>query len=159
MALSKKEVKVRYWAKRKAEADLVPCACGCGGEVLSVDDYGRARVFINGHNTRKYPDKYGYKKAWIKRNRAWANTRRKRFVRSRKVKLILRLGSTCRHCGLGYNGSNGAAFELHHIEPSKKLFTVGGELGNKPFAVLKAEADKCILLCANCHNVNHVGEY
>lgn len=38
-------------------------------------------------------------------------------------------------------------------------FGLGSELTNKSFDALKAEVDKCQLLCANCHQIHHLGEY
>lgn len=161
MGAVSKEVKERYWKKKYDDAPEVECACGCGQVMKSVDLYGRAKRFITGHNGRKYAhdDKQAHKKAWVKRNRQWANSRRQGIARKRKVKLILHLGGECVVCGLKYSGSNGAVFEFHHTDPSTKEFGVGSELSNKTFAKLKAEVDKCVLLCANCHQIGHLGAY
>lgn len=163
MALTEaqKAAKARYVKKKYDEAPKVECECGCGGKMKSVDEYGRSRKFITGHNGRKYPhgEKQPHKKAWVKRNRQWANDRRRRIARQRKIKLIQRLGGQCDECGLEYSGKNGAVFEFHHVDPDTKLFGIGSELSNKSFAELKAEADKCQLLCANCHQIGHLGEY
>ena len=40
----------KAWILRKAS--LVPCACGCGTEILSLDNHGRARRFLRGHYSR-----------------------------------------------------------------------------------------------------------
>lgn len=31
---------------------MIKCACGCGGELLKYDEYGRKRKFIVGHGNR-----------------------------------------------------------------------------------------------------------
>lgn len=61
-------------------------------------------------------------------------------------------GSCCQSCGYSkYIG----ALEFHHIEPQHKDFTIS-HLGRTSFDdKVKAELDKCILLCANCHRETH----
>ena len=161
MSAVSKEVKERHWKKKHDEAPEVECACGCGQLMKSVDLYGRNKRFITGHNGRKYPhaEKQPHKKAWVRRNRQWVNSRRQVIARKRKVELIHHLGGQCVACGLKYNGENGAVFEFHHTDPSTKEFGMGSELTNRAFAELKAEADKCVLLCANCHQIEHLGAY
>ena len=163
MALTEaqKEAKLRYAQKRYDEAPEVECGCGCGEKMKSVDKYGRPKTYISGHNNRKHvhDDKYAYKKAWVSRNREWVNNRRQKIARERKVSFIRRLGGKCDYCGLEYNGTNGAVFEFHHDDPSSKEFGIGSELTNKSLEELKAEVDKCQLLCANCHQIEHLGEY
>lgn len=158
---SQKEAKARYAKKKHDEAPMVECACGCGERMKSVDEYGRAKKFVSGHNGRKYPhgDKNAHQKAWVKRNRSWVNGRRQKIARERKIEFIKRLGGRCDKCGIEYNSVNGAIFEFHHDDPATKEFGLGSELTNKSFNALKAEVDKCQLLCANCHQIHHLGEY
>ena len=54
--------------------------------------------------------------------------------------------------GCGYNKSIWA-LDFHHLDPSKKDFSMGG--GYKPFERIKEELDKCILVCKNCHAEIH----
>lgn len=155
-------IKQKSWQKKYDEAPVIDCACGCGEKIKNVDHYGRPKRYITGHNTpRIYDpnDKHANRKAWVRRNRSWVNTRRQKIARKRKIELIARLGNGCQHCGLEYNGKNGAVFEFHHIEPETKKFGLGSELTNKAMAELRAEVDKCVLLCANCHQIYHLGEY
>lgn len=159
MNLTKKEIKERYFAKKKAAAKTIKCSCGCGTDILDTDDYGRPREYENGHNGRKYPDKWGYQKAWIKRNRAWVNKRWSALSHKRKIELMEYKGNSCKHCGQEYNGKNGAAFDFHHRVPKDKLYSMGGKLTEKPLDELKKEVDKCDLLCRNCHSVHHIGEF
>lgn len=56
-------------------------------------------------------------------------------------------GGKCQICG--YNKCF-RALEFHHIDPKGKLF--GVKSGNTySWEKVRAEADKCVLLCANCH--------
>lgn len=49
-----------------------------------------------------------------------------------------------------------AAIEFHHLDPSKKDFTVGNAINNnKKEDEVRKELEKCIPLCANCHKIFH----
>lgn len=61
------------------------------------------------------------------------------------------LGGKCEKCG--WRGDN-AVFQFHHTKPHEKEFILGN-VGNKSWDSLKKELDKCILLCANCHALEH----
>lgn len=68
-----------------------------------------------------------------------------------KAALIAYKGGQCEKCG--YNKSN-RALNFHHLDPTKKEFQISSRL-NGAMAELKVEADKCLLLCANCHMEVH----
>ena len=59
-------------------------------------------------------------------------------------------GGKCERCG--YNTCL-KALEFHHLDPTKKDFTIS----NDHFKLIDAveESKKCILLCANCHRELH----
>jgi len=159
MALSTKEIKARYFKKKHDEAPTIDCLCGCGEKIKSVDEYGRPKGFVSGHNGRKYADKYGHKKAWVKRNRDWVNERRQRISRERKLFLMSLKESVCKDCGLKYNGMNGSVFHFHHINPENKEMAIGSNLNNITLDTLIREVEKCELLCSNCHAIKHQGEW
>lgn len=61
-------------------------------------------------------------------------------------------GGSCIRCG--YNKCN-SALEFHHRDPFSKEFSIAG-VRNKIFDdTIKAELDKCDLLCSNCHREEH----
>lgn len=68
----------------------------------------------------------------------------------RKVKrrLIERAGGACQLCG--YDKYQGA-LQFHHTDPKAKSFHLSRHGVTRSFAEACAEADKCVLLCANCH--------
>jgi hypothetical protein len=70
--------------------------------------------------------------------------------RRRKVKRILveEAGGACRLCG--YDRCI-AALEFHHRNPAEKKFSLSHRGVARSLAKARAEAAKCILLCANCH--------
>ena len=61
-------------------------------------------------------------------------------------------GGKCQRCG--YNTYLGA-LDFHHINPDEKDFTIG----NRDYKLIDCihEAEKCVLLCANCHREIHAG--
>lgn len=63
-------------------------------------------------------------------------------------------GGKCKLCG--YKRTV-AALELHHLDASKKLFGISGQGLTRSWKSVKAEADKCVLICANCHREVHAG--
>ena len=65
--------------------------------------------------------------------------------------LIAYKGGKCERCG--YNKCN-RALEFHHIDPGVKDFGISDQI-NRNIDDLKAEADKCILVCSNCHAEIH----
>ena len=63
-------------------------------------------------------------------------------------------GGACSCCGIAYNGENAAIFDFHHRNPKTKELNIGQSL-ESPMEVLKAELDKCDLVCSNCHRLIH----
>lgn len=63
-----------------------------------------------------------------------------------KAKLVALFGGKCVKCG--YSKSI-RALSFHHRDPTTKLFGIGGQGYSWKRTV--AEAQKCDLLCANCH--------
>ena len=61
-------------------------------------------------------------------------------------------GSKCEICG--YNKSK-RALQFHHLDPSKKDFNISMKDLGKTWETIKAELDKCVLLCGNCHAEEH----
>jgi hypothetical protein len=74
----------------------------------------------------------------------------------RRVKrtLVREAGGRCTLCG--YDRCV-AALQFHHLDPSEKAFMVSREGVTRSMAEARTEAEKCILLCANCHAEVEVG--
>src|ERR1035437_7983472 len=156
MAMTHKEIKQRYFDRVYAEAPLVECACGCGGQLKSKDRYGRDQQYINGHNGRKYEDPKEYKRAWRHRHRPEMYQHKKQFYQRRKAKLVQMLGGKCSRCDHTYNGRNSASFDFHHRDPSQKEMGFGaGWITNRSWDVVVAEVEKCDLVCRRCHQLIH----
>ena len=61
----------------------------------------------------------------------------------------------CVRCGF----SDYRALQFHHTDPSQKEFTIGDAvLQGKSIRQLMTEIDKCIVLCANCHRIEHYSD-
>ncbi|PFB09127.1 HNH endonuclease [Bacillus thuringiensis] len=67
-----------------------------------------------------------------------------------KTRAVEYKGGKCQHCG--YNKSH-RALQFHHLDQSQKDFQISG--GVYSWDKAKAELDKCIMLCANCHLEEH----
>lgn len=94
-----------------------------------------------------YSGRYRCKKCYT-----WYNAeKRKRF----KKILIDYKGGKCEICGYDKCQS---ALEFHHIDESKKSFAISESAFSHTLKELKEEADKCMLLCANCHREIHAKE-
>ena len=49
------------------------------------------------------------------------------------------------------------ALDFHHVDPKSKSFGLSVEGLTQSVEALKKEADKCIVICANCHREVHSG--
>lgn len=73
--------------------------------------------------------------------------------KQRKKALVEMKGGCCMMCG--YN-KNYAALCFHHRDPNEKEFRLDARsLSNRNWDAILAEAEKCDLLCHNCHNEHH----
>lgn len=82
------------------------------------------------------------------KNRYYVTKRRKDL----KKALIEYKGGKCENCG--YDKCI-AAMDFHHKDPKEKEFGLSQKGLTKSLDILKKEADKCLLLCANCHREAH----
>lgn len=82
---------------------------------------------------------------------ATCNTNLRRY----RVKLtsVEYLGGKCNRCGWSGDISG---FDFHHKDPNEKDFApTAGSLANRSWSLVKTELDKCELLCALCHRLEH----
>ncbi len=70
--------------------------------------------------------------------------------RRRRLKeiLVAEAGGCCAICGYDRCIS---ALQFHHRDPSQKRFGLAGRGVTRALETVRAEAGKCVLLCANCH--------
>ena len=75
--------------------------------------------------------------------------------RKRKVKLVKLKEGKCLICG--YSKCIGA-LDFHHRDPKEKDFQLNNRALGRKWEVILKEAEKCDLLCANCHREFHFVE-
>lgn len=69
-----------------------------------------------------------------------------------KQKCVDYKGGCCETCG--YNKCV-AALDFHHKDPTQKDFSIAQQKGRVLTDTIKAEIDKCSILCSNCHREEH----
>jgi transposase len=74
-----------------------------------------------------------------------AVSRRRRLI---KRTLVEEAGGGCALCGYARCL---AALEFHHVAPTEKRFSLSHRGVTRSIERARAEASKCVLLCANCH--------
>jgi hypothetical protein len=84
--------------------------------------------------------------------RADAVVQRRRRV---KATLVAEHGGRCVICGFD---AIPEALQFHHLDPSAKSFAVSTGGLSRSLARARAEAAKCVLLCANCHAAVEAGK-
>ena len=92
-----------------------------------------------------------YKDLSEKRKKGIAASVDKRRKKNKEL-LVESKGGKCERCG--YDKCI-AALEFHHLDPSTKEFSLTGNTYG--LARQMKEAEKCILVCANCHREIHNG--
>jgi transposase len=65
-----------------------------------------------------------------------------------KETLVAEAGGRCATCG--YDRYLGA-LQFHHLDPRQKRLMINCAGATLSLAAMRAEAEKCVLLCANCH--------
>ena len=92
---------------------------------------------------RKYADRADYLKIAV--------AKRRKEVRK---KLVEHKGGSCMICG--YDKCIDA-LDLHHRNAKEKEFGISSQGLTRAWSKVQLEADKCVLLCANCHREIHAG--
>jgi transposase-like protein len=71
-----------------------------------------------------------------------------------KAQLVAEAGGRCAICGFdAYLG----ALQFHHRDPAEKAFSLSCQGVTRSLSSARAEARKCVLLCANCHAMVEAG--
>jgi hypothetical protein len=109
------------------------------------------------HNTSKTPPGSLNFEELIEHRRRRRNAKTYRYQKKRrrelKAQLVAARGGHCEDCG--YRASL-AALDFHHRDARSKEFALSKFNGSRER--LFAEAEKCVLVCANCHRLRHLAE-
>jgi transposase len=129
---------VRYWICRhgiereRCRKRVVPG--GLKRETMSCRRHGVTNFVLEGRGSYR-----------CTKCRAEASSRRRRVI---KRTLVEEAGGGCVLCG--YSRCQ-RALQFHHLDPASKEFHLGNGGHCRSLARSRAEARKCVLLCANCH--------
>ena len=91
-------------------------------------------------------------KDWPSQSRENQRAYQKKRTLDQWNKLFEYMGGKCKHCGVDEHCP--AIYDLHHVDPSTKDHSIA-KIMRRRWEVIKEEADKCILLCSNCHRKVH----
>jgi transposase-like protein len=141
-AMDRSATTVRYWldrhgidspmARRRGEG-AVAIAAGADEAILTCVHHGPARHVRRDRGFR-----------CVLCRSAAVGDRRRRI----KAQLLTEAGGHCVICG--YDRCV-AALHFHHLDPEDKSFALAVTGVTRSLAAARAEASKCIVLCANCH--------
>ena len=92
-----------------------------------------------------------YQKEYRRKNRQLVTDKQRQVRQSKLQSLILMLGNCCDICKQQYPS---CVYDFHHINPNEKEFELGTHMYHS-IQTLEKEAQKCQLLCANCHRIVH----
>jgi predicted HNH restriction endonuclease len=93
--------------------------------------------------TRTYKDRSHYL--------VLAVSKRRRKLKSMAIELK---GGVCQVCGYG---KCVGALSFHHLDKKSKSFDMSTRGLTRSWKRVKEEANKCILVCENCHREIHAG--
>lgn len=93
-------------------------------------------------------------KTWYSQNRKRRQEEANKRNRERKQKVVEYFGSICFRCKQSFPQY---VFEFHHLDPKKKDVNPSVALARSEKRMWE-ELNKCIMLCSNCHKIEHWGE-
>jgi transposase len=130
---------LRKWGLRTARAERMSAAACARSDGVAVVElvcrrHGRTAFYIEGRGSHR-----------CMRCRWEAVARRRRKV---KAILVHEAGGRCKICGYSRCPD---ALHFHHVDPATKRFSIGSRGLTRSLDLLRREAAKCALLCANCH--------
>jgi DNA invertase Pin-like site-specific DNA recombinase len=129
-----------------------------GAKILKNEQIEEVNKLYNDlKSERKVSKKLGLSRDTVRRYIDNSEKRKRQLSKSvvewrkrTKIQLVEYKGGECEKCG--YKKCIDA-LEFHHKDPNEKDFTISGKSWS--FERLKKEADKCILVCSNCHKEIH----
>jgi len=139
LELDRSKTTVRYWLREFGLETVWATRRRASGENVPA-----LPLECSKHGTTEFRRRRGggYRCA---RCQAEAVTKRRRRV---KELLVAEAGGACVLCG--YDRWIGA-LEFHHLDPAEKRFALSHRGVARSIARARAEASKCVLVCANCH--------
>jgi transposase len=130
---------VRHWLKRH---DLRTTAAARQHAKSSASADGRFEAVCRHHGRTDFTVRRDGTSACLRCRAAAVSAWRRRV----KEMLVEEAGGCCAICG--YDAYIGA-LQFHHVDPATKRFSIAGRGLGRSMEVLREEAAKCVLLCAN----------
>jgi transposase-like protein len=126
---------VRYWLRRFGLHTQIERRLVLGDPLLECPTHGLMRFRRYGGSSSPRCPKCASARVTRRRRRA-------------KEILVHEAGGACAVCG--YDRYVGA-LQFHHLDPAKKRIGFAERGLTHALQILRQEAEKCVLLCANCH--------
>lgn len=120
---------------------------------------GRSRLYCSTRCRAATCYKNNRKRRLDNQNRYYARHRTKINAGLKKLRLrnkrkgVAYLGGVCSKCKYVYPL---CVYDFHHTNPAEKEIPAN-RLMHYKWSTVKKELDKCVLLCANCHRIEHHG--
>ena len=95
-------------------------------------------------------------KEWRDRNKEYISEYMRDRHSSLKREAVALGGGCCQRCG--YAEFN-AGLSFHHVNPEDKEIAPSTVIGSGNSEAMREELDKCVLLCRNCHQSLHAGDW
>jgi transposase len=145
-AVDRSKATVRHWliryglkthngrGRRPSEQAEAAKKAGLANVTMRCARHGETEFWLTGR---------GYYRC--KRCRSDAVAQRRRKV---KTTLVEEAGGSCCICGYGRSMR---ALHFHHVDPSQKRHEINAKGVAIALDKLRVEAQKCVLLCSNCH--------
>ena len=106
------------------------------------------RERIKGRLCKECNEPVGSKGGWGYCDRHYRKAKRQKL----KNEVIEYFGGKCSRCKNAYPP---CVYDLHHKDPSEKEFTLANSYLDVSSEKFWNEVNKCELLCANCHRIEH----
>ena len=129
------------------------CAGCC--EIKSYDEFHKNKNLRDGYQSRcKVCMRYAYNTSRNKKKDHYNIVKRARHNSLRDQFRDWKQERGCTHC----NEDDPCCLDLHHPDPSTKERTISDLLSRASgWDSIMNEANKCIVLCRNCHAKTHAG--
>lgn len=88
----------------------------------------------------------------INKDKTRVSRRNKR--KDAKLEMLSYKGNKCSTCNIEVTSNNACIFDFHHIDPKQKEYKPASLMLMSWNKVI-IELNKCILLCSNCHRMEH----
>ncbi len=126
--------------------------CSKCGEEKSLVEYYLFSKSKDGHQKMcKQCMKISYNKCRLKKKDHYQQVQRDREKRNSERLMEWKHTQQCLHC----ENNNPITLDLHHRDPLEDDVWIADVFRNWSWKRLKEEIDKCDVLCANCHRIEH----